>query len=94
MARHRVLGISFDHMHMGDLLRQVAEHPDAEIAGIYDPDPARMAAAIENFAIPPERVFTDLAACLARPAPTSPSSAPPPPSTPRPSRTSRRTAST
>ena len=38
MARHRVLGISFDHMHMGDLLRQVAEHPDAEIAGICDPD--------------------------------------------------------
>ena len=38
MAKHGVLGISFDHMHMGDLLRQVAEHPDAEIAGIFDPD--------------------------------------------------------
>ena len=60
MARFGVLGISFDHMHMGDLLRQVADHPEAEIAGIYDPDPARMQAAIANFAIPPERVFTDL----------------------------------
>ena len=52
MARHRVLGISFDHMHMGDLLRQVAEHPDAEIAGIWDPDRGRMQAAVEAFGIP------------------------------------------
>lgn len=66
MARHGVLGVSFDHMHMGDLLRQVAEHPDAEIAGIYDPDRSRMASAIANFGIPPDRVFTDLDECLAR----------------------------
>jgi hypothetical protein len=33
----RVVGVSFDHMHMGDLLRQVREHPEAEIAGIFDP---------------------------------------------------------
>ena len=49
MARHGVLGISFDHMHMGDLLRQVHEHPDAEIAGIFDLDPKRMQAAIGQF---------------------------------------------
>ena len=42
MARHPVLRNSFDHIHMGDLLRLVADPPDAEIAGIYDPDPARM----------------------------------------------------
>lgn len=65
MAKHGVLGISFDHMHMGDLLRAVAAHPDAEIAGIYDPDRTRMATAIANFAIPEERVFTDLDRCLA-----------------------------
>ncbi len=65
MTKYRILGISFDHMHMGDLLRQVEAHPQAEIAGIYDPDPARMASAIQAFAIPPERVFTDLNACLA-----------------------------
>ena len=64
MAKHGVLGINFDHMHMGDLLRAVASHPDAEIAGIFDPDPARMQSAIANFAIPPDRVFTDLEACL------------------------------
>jgi len=64
LAKHGVLGISFDHMHMGDLLRQVHEHPDAEIAGIYDPDPAQMASAIKTFGIPADRVFTDLDACL------------------------------
>jgi predicted dehydrogenase len=64
VAKRRIVGISFDHMHMGDLLRAVAEHPDAEIAGIYDPDRAKMARAIANFAIPEDRVFTDLEACL------------------------------
>ena len=66
MAKHGILGISFDHMHMGDLLRQVAQHPDAEIAGIYDPDRGRMEAAIGSFSIPADRVFTDLETCLAK----------------------------
>lgn len=64
MQTWRVVGLSFEHMHMGDLLREVHEHPHAEIAGICDADPARMASAIETFAIPPERVFTDIRACL------------------------------
>ncbi|CAI2933132.1 Gfo/Idh/MocA family protein [Aminobacter niigataensis] len=64
MARWRVAGINFDHMHMGDLLREVHQHPDAEIVGIYDRQPERMAAAIANFSIPANRVFTDLDACL------------------------------
>jgi glucose-fructose oxidoreductase len=65
MARFRIVGISFDHMHMGDLLRLVHEHPEAEIAAIFDPDPDSMAGAIDTFAIPPERVFTDFDACMA-----------------------------
>jgi glucose-fructose oxidoreductase len=65
MAKLRVVGVNFDHMHMGDLLREVHQHPDAEIAGIFDPDPKRMASAISTFAIPADRVFTDLAKCLA-----------------------------
>jgi predicted dehydrogenase len=62
--RWRVAGINFDHMHMGDQLREVHEHPAAEIAGICDKDPARMKAAIAAFGIPPERVFSDVSACL------------------------------
>jgi glucose-fructose oxidoreductase len=64
IAPLRVVGISFDHMHMGDLLREVDAHPDAEIAGIFDPDPARMAGAVATFGLPPDRVFTDLQRCL------------------------------
>lgn len=65
MAKFRIVGISFDHMHMGDLLRLVHEHPDAEIAGIFDPDRAAMEGAVANFNIPDDRVFTDFDACMA-----------------------------
>lgn len=65
MAKFRIVGVSFDHMHMGDLLRLAHDHPDVEIAGIFDPDPARMQDAITNFAIPAERVFTDFDTCMA-----------------------------
>jgi len=66
VAEFGILGICFDHIHMGDLLRQVAEHPQTEISGIFDPDRARMQQAIDNFGIPEDRVFTDLGECLAR----------------------------
>ncbi len=64
MSKLKVVGINFDHMHMGDLLRQAHTHPNVEIAGICDEQPERMAAAIKNFGIPRERVFTDYRQCL------------------------------
>lgn len=67
--RWRIAGINFDHMHMGDLLRQAHEHPDAEIVGVCDEQPARMASAAANFGLPAERVFTDYRACLERTKP-------------------------
>ncbi len=60
----RIAGINFDHMHMGDLLRQVHEHPSAEIVGVCDETPDRMASTIANFAIPSDRVFTDYRKCM------------------------------
>ncbi len=60
----RVVGVNFDHMHMGDLLREVHEHPGAEIVGICDKNPARMGAAVAAFGIPADRVFTDVGTCL------------------------------
>jgi glucose-fructose oxidoreductase len=60
----KIVGINFDHFHMGDLLRMAFTHPAAEIAGICDEDTARMQDAARNFAIPPERVFTDYRECL------------------------------
>ncbi len=64
MPKWKVVGISFEHMHMGDLLREAHEHPDAEIVGVCDPDPARMADAIANFAISPARVFAEIETCI------------------------------
>ena len=64
MAKFRIVGISFDHMHMGDLLRQVADHPDAEIAGLFDPDRSRMDRAVAQFGVPDDRIFTDFDACM------------------------------
>jgi len=61
----RITGISFDHMHMGDLLGMVHNHPGAEIAGIFDPDPARMTATAQALNIPSSRIFTDFDTCMA-----------------------------
>lgn len=65
MAKFRIVGVSFDHMHMGDLLRLVHDHPEAEITGLFDPDREKMESAVQAFAIPEERVFTDFDACMA-----------------------------
>jgi predicted dehydrogenase len=64
MKKLKVVGLNFDHMHMGDLLRKCHEHPDVEIAGVCDDNPARMQAVIRNFSIPADRVFTDPHKCL------------------------------
>ncbi|WP_429817468.1 Gfo/Idh/MocA family protein [Ensifer sp. B1-9] len=64
MAKLRVAGISFDHMHMGDLLRLVHSNADTEIVGIFDPDRNKMASAIENFSISEGQIFTDFDACM------------------------------
>ena len=69
MARHTVVGINFDHMHMGDNLRMAHEHPDVEIVGICDEDPTRMQDAARRFAIAPDRIFTDYRRCLERTRP-------------------------
>jgi glucose-fructose oxidoreductase len=64
MSKLRVAAINFDHMHMGDLLREVFEHPEADIAGICDSRPERMEQAIGKFDIAPDRVFTDALRCV------------------------------
>ena len=64
MRNLKVVGLNFDHMHMGDLLRKCHEHPGVEIAGICDADRTRMQGAITQFQIPDDRVFTDPDHCL------------------------------
>ncbi len=55
----KVAGVHFAHMHQHDLLRQVTEQPNAEIAGIFHPEPEPMKWTAEKLAIPADRVFTD-----------------------------------
>lgn len=64
MTRWKVAGINFDHMHMGDLLREVDEHPNCDIVGICHTERERMQSSIDNFSIPDERVFADYQQCL------------------------------
>lgn len=65
----KIAGVNFDHMHMGDLLRLVHEHPCAEIVGIADEQPERMEWSIGQFGLSRDRVFTDYRACLERTKP-------------------------
>jgi predicted dehydrogenase len=69
MKTWKIAGINFDHMHMGDLLRLVHEHPHAEIVGICHEEPARMEGVARSFAIPAERQFTDYRECLEKTRP-------------------------
>jgi glucose-fructose oxidoreductase len=68
MANYTVAGINFAHFHMGDNLRMVQEHPDAEIVGICDEDPDEATLGLEDtaeeFDIPDDRVYRDHEACL------------------------------
>lgn len=64
MKPYRIVGINFDHFHMGDLLRQASEHPNAEIVGICDEDPSRMIEAARHFSLGSDKVFTDVHRCL------------------------------
>lgn len=60
----KVAGVNFDHMHMGDLLRLVHEHKQAEIVGIADETPSRMESSAKSFGIAPEYVYTDFRRCI------------------------------
>lgn len=68
----KIAGLSFDHMHMGDLLRQVHQHPNAEIVGICDnnPDNAEGVNYVRRqFGLAEAQVFTDPEECLDRTKP-------------------------
>ena len=65
----KIAGINFDHMHIGDLLRLTKDHPEAEIVGIADENPDRMASTAHALEIPPERIYTDFRKCLMETAP-------------------------
>ncbi len=69
MKKHRVVGISFEHMHMGDNLRMAAEHPNCEVVAICDPHPTRMVAAKSELGLRSDQVFTDWQECIEKSRP-------------------------
>lgn len=69
MAKWKLAAINFDHFHMGDNLRMAHEHPQVEIVGICDAQPARMEDARRNFSIPESLVYTDVSRVLAETEP-------------------------
>ncbi|MEC8555182.1 MAG: Gfo/Idh/MocA family oxidoreductase [Planctomycetota bacterium] len=63
-SKIRVVGISFEHMHMGDNLRMAAEHPDCEVVGICDAKRERMLAAQADLRLTDDRLFEDWKTCI------------------------------
>lgn len=49
---------------MGDLLKNVIDHEDAELVGICDEDPAAMQPAIKTLNLPESIVYTDYRRCM------------------------------
>ena len=62
--RWKIAGINFDHFHMGDNLQMAFDHPAAEIVGICDEQPARMADCVSRFGLADDQVFTDWKKCM------------------------------
>jgi predicted dehydrogenase len=69
-SRHRIVGISFDHMHMGDLLRLVQQHPRAEVVGVWHEHREKPAEVLGRLGMDEDLIFTDWRACLEKTRPT------------------------
>ena len=69
VPRYRVVGISFEHMHMGDNLQMVVDHPQCELVGVCDPEPQRMQDVVSAFKLTADQVFTDWQHCIAHARP-------------------------
>ncbi|HEY8749641.1 MAG TPA: hypothetical protein VIM11_16780, partial [Tepidisphaeraceae bacterium] len=66
MKRWRVVGINFDHMHMGDLLRMTLEQPHAELVGVSDEDPERVWPVLDRLNISRRLFDPDYRSCIER----------------------------
>lgn len=51
MNKIKLVGINFDHMHMGDLLRQAKESPNVELVGVSDLQPDRATGVLKQLGL-------------------------------------------
>lgn len=64
MKTWRLVGINFDHMHMGDLLRMVLSHPQAQLVGVSDQQPERVWPVLERLGVGRDKFFADYRECI------------------------------
>jgi predicted dehydrogenase len=60
----RIAVLCFDHMHVGDQLRVIVEHPDAALVGVFDTQPERMRRVCDDLGIAESLRYTDHERCL------------------------------
>jgi predicted dehydrogenase len=65
MAKFRIVGISFDHMHMGDLCASCMTTPRLRSRASSIPTGPGCSPPWTTFGVPEDRVFTDFDACMA-----------------------------
>jgi len=70
MSKHRIVGIDFSHMHMGDLLRLVCDHPGAEVVGVWDADSERPREVLNRLDLSDALIYSDWETCLTKSNPT------------------------
>lgn len=71
MKAHRIVGISFDHMHMGDLLRLAMNHADAEVVGVWHDEPEKPREVLGRLGLPDSLIHADWRSCMESTAPTA-----------------------
>lgn len=71
MAKHRIVGINFDHMHMGDLLRLVVDHPDAEVVGVWHEEPSKPAEVLDRLGLAQSLRHDSWRQCIEESKPTA-----------------------
>ena len=52
--------IGFDHMHAGDFIRTIQSSDRAELAGVWDGEPARLTAVADDLGVPADLRFPDV----------------------------------
>ncbi|MFG2935928.1 Gfo/Idh/MocA family protein [Streptomyces sp. NPDC048282] len=52
--------VGFDHMHAGDFIRTILDHPTAEICGVWDTDPGRRDRVCDDLGVPAHVRFDDI----------------------------------
>jgi len=68
-AKFKIVGINFDHMHMGDLLRMARDNADVEIVGVSDEEPERATRVLDQLGLPKSLLDVDHRRLLERTQP-------------------------